>query len=313
MTEAARVPGTGFQRPRIIGTSGAIRRAVYLIEKFAPTDLPVLIVGPTGVGKELFAQLTHYLSGQPGELVDVNCAALPRELAESLLFGHRRGSFSGAFESTAGFLEAAAGGTLFLDELCSLAADVQPKLLRALETREISRVGEPAKRPTSFRLVSAAQDTNGHSGFAQGLRADLLQRLAGVVVELPPLAARTDDIRPLAATFAADRGRSVSDGGLAYLERQAWPGNVRQLRLAVERAMWLSTTGALSESALAEAVSLGANETRRPSASDDLVALCEEHQWNVAAIISVTGLSRSALYRRLKMRGLRPSERRRRW
>src|SRR5436309_2895868 len=142
----------------IIGVSPAIRRAVVIAERYARTRLPILLVGATGTGKELFAQHIHERSGRPGPLVDVNCCALPRDMVESLLFGHRRGAFTGAVESTAGHIERSDGGTLFLDELMSLAPEAQGKLLRVLESGEMQPLGAAKKIRVDLRLVGAAQE-----------------------------------------------------------------------------------------------------------------------------------------------------------
>src|SRR5260370_36204096 len=175
-----------------------IRRAVALAERYARTRLAVLLVGATGTGKELFAQHIHERSGRPGLLVDVNCCALPRDMVESLLFGHRRGAFTGAIDSVVGHLERADGGTLFLDELASLALDAQGKLLRALDTGEVQPLGATAKRRVDLRVVSAGQDGLGVDIQRGGFRGDLYQRVAGVGIEPPPLTPPPQAVRRLA-------------------------------------------------------------------------------------------------------------------
>lgn len=193
--------------PPIVGVSAAIQKAVALVEHFAPTGFAILIVGATGTGKELLARHIHHRSRRRGELVDVNCGALPREMAESLLFGHRRGAFTGAVESTVGHVERADGGTLFLDEVLHLPPEGQVKLLRVLETGDVQRLGEGRKRNVDLRIVAAAQDDTTERLGLGVFRRDLYQRLAGVVIHLPPLAERPEDIVPLAAHFAARRSR----------------------------------------------------------------------------------------------------------
>lgn len=143
----------------IIGVSPATKAAMALAERFAPTSLPIFLVGATGTGKELFARHIHHCSGRRGQLVDVNCGALPQEIAESLLFGHRRGAFTGAIETVTGHLERAHSGTLFLDEVLHLSLSAQVKLLRALETGEVQPLGSARKNRVDFRIVSAAQRT----------------------------------------------------------------------------------------------------------------------------------------------------------
>src|SRR3989454_1967312 len=141
----------------IVGVSPAIRRGLVVAERYARTRLPILLVGATGTGKELFAEHIHERSGRPGPLVDVNCCALPRDMVESLLFGHRRGAFTGAVDSTVGHVERSDGGTLFLDELASLVPDAQGKLLRVLESGETQPLGAATKRRGGLAVVFAGQ------------------------------------------------------------------------------------------------------------------------------------------------------------
>jgi DNA-binding NtrC family response regulator len=241
----------------IIGVSPAIKRATALVERFAPTTLPILLVGATGTGKELFAQYIHRASRRRGELIDVNCGALPQEIAESLLFGHRRGAFTGAIESVTGHLQRADNGTLFLDEVLHLSLAAQVTLLRALETGEVQPLGDGRKQRVDFRAVSAAQEDTPHRLDGGTFRRDLFQRLAGVVIELPLLAQRPEDIVPLAEHFAAALGKRLEKATTAVLESHAWPGNVRELRLAIERAGCLVDDGLLPPSAISEAIAIG--------------------------------------------------------
>jgi len=241
----------------IVGRSPCIRRALVLAERYARTRLPILVVGATGTGKELLAEYIHQRSGRPGPLVDVNCCALPRDMVESLLFGHRRGAFTGAVESTIGYVERSDGGTLFLDELAGLELSAQGKLLRVLETGYVEPLGAGANRRVDLRVVSAAQDTMARALAAERFRQDLFQRLAGVLIELLPLAARPEDVMPLAEHFAAAQGRRLEAGVQEELLSYGWPGNVRELRMALERAGELVGNGTLSRSAVAEAIELG--------------------------------------------------------
>lgn len=296
----------------ILGRSEAIRRAIGVVMRFAPTDLPVLLVGATGTGKELFARELHARSGHRGQFVDVNCAALPREMVESLLFGHRRGAFTGANEASLGLMAAADQGTLFLDELTSLPMEGQAKLLRALDTREIRPLGETTKRRLTCRFIAAAQD-DVQARVARGeLRVDLFQRLAGVVIELPALVDRPEDILVLAAGFARDLGRRLPVAARSILEGHSWPGNVRELRGAIQRAAHLA--GAAEEvttESLQEAILLGASPRAPPprpravsSQARALFELCEAHGWDVERAARSIGLSRATLYRRLRAHGL---------
>ncbi|HVH66654.1 MAG TPA: sigma 54-interacting transcriptional regulator [Gemmatimonadales bacterium] len=292
----------------IVGVSPAIRRAEVLAERYARTRLPILLVGATGTGKELFAQHIHERSGRPGPLVDVNCCALPRDMVESLLFGHRRGAFTGAVESSVGHFERSDGGTLFLDELASLAPDAQGKLLRALDTGEIQPLGGGAKRRVDLRVVGAAQDDISTALDNGRLRRDLFQRVAGVVIELPPLVARLEDVLPLARHFAELDGRRLGTGVERVLLNYSWPGNVRELRLTIERAGQLVDNGIVPSSALAEALALGTTATlAAPEALDEratLAGICESHEWKGGEIARALGISRTTLHRRLRDAGL---------
>ncbi len=306
----------------IIGVSPAIRRALALAERYARTRLPILVVGATGTGKEVLAQHIHERSGRPGPLVDVNCCALPRDMVESLLFGHRRGAFTGALESSVGHVERSDGGTLFLDELGSLAAEAQGKLLRTLDTGEVQRLGDGAKRRVDLRVVSAVHADIRNAVEGGYFRQDLYQRVAGVVIELPPLAVRLEDIVPLAEHFAAVSGRRLETDAKHVLLEYPWPGNVRELRLAIERAGELVADGTLPASALAEAIELGVTghanvadigaddpcearleitQTQEPSdARAYLVALCRQCCGDRRLMAAALGKSQATLYRRLK-------------
>jgi len=313
------------QPPSIIGTSAAIRQAIGLVERFAPTELPILLIGATGTGKELFARHIHSASKRRGELIDVNCGALPHDIAESLLFGHRRGAFTGAVETVTGHLERANRGTLFLDEVLHLSVSAQVKLLRVLETGEVQPLGAGRKQRIDFRVVAAAQEDTPQRLDSGTFRHDLFQRLAGIVIDLPLLADRPEDIVPLAEHFAAARNKRLESGTTAVLEGHAWPGNVRELRLAIERAGCLVENGTLPPGALRDAIALGmprgprsdrrASERRgkgldrrrraNPRRSwDDLMAQCAADGWDASRVAESLGIARSTLYDRLRAAGI---------
>ncbi|HET9387579.1 MAG TPA: sigma 54-interacting transcriptional regulator [Gemmatimonadales bacterium] len=304
MSDAALAP--------IIGVSPAIKRAIALIERFAPTALPILIIGATGTGKELLARHIHYRSGRRGLLVDINCGALPQEMVESLLFGHRRGAFTGAVETVIGHLERANGGTLFLDEVLHLSLSAQVKLLRALETGEVQPLGAERKQKVDFRVVSAAQDDTTERLDQRLFRHDLFQRLAGVVIDLPLLSHRPEDIVPLAEYFAGLRGQKLEDETRMVLQAHAWPGNVRELRLAIERAGCLVENGTLPPGAMRDAIALGfppsgksGNSSQRAVAQRaELLAACEAGTWNADRVARLLGVHRATVFRRLKRSGL---------
>ena len=309
----------------IVGESPAIKRATALIERFAPTGLPILLIGATGTGKELFARHIHFRSARRGPLVDINCGALPQEIADSLLFGHRRGAFTGAVETVAGHLERAHNGTLFLDEVLHLTAPAQVKLLRALETGEVQRLGEDHKHRVDFRIVSAAQEDTSDR-LERGLfRHDLFQRLAGIVIELPVLADRAEDIVPLAEHFADMNNQVLEPGTAAVLQAHAWPGNVRELRLAIERAGCLVENGSVPAGAVRDAIALGvlchrnrdrrtverraSRRDRRQQVSrrfpiEEVLAACEAHGWDVRRGAASLGMGRSTMYETIKAAGL---------
>lgn len=297
-------------RRRIVGRSPALLAAAETAGRLAPTGLPLLILGDTGVGKELMARYVHAASGRGGPLVAVDCGAVPSDLAEALLFGHRKGAFTGATESAEGLLERAHGGTLFLDELGSLPLRGQAKLLRALETGEILRVGETRPRRVDFRVIAAMQTVAAELLRSGAFRYDLLQRVAGAVIRVPPLSERSADIEPLVSHFAALRGLEVSGAGMERLRAHPWPGNVRELRWTVERAAILEQEDVIGVSAVEEALAIGVSEVVGRSddglsrRSAELAAVCREHDGDPDRITAAFGIGRSTLYRWLKDAGL---------
>ena len=228
----------------IVGESPALKRLLHELSVVAASELPVLLLGETGVGKELFARLLHHQSPRRARpLVHVNCAALPESLAESELFGHVRGAFSGAVSDRAGRFEAAEGGTLFLDEVGELPLSVQAKLLRTLQNGEIQRLGADRPRSVHVRVI-AATNRNLREQVASGaFRADLYHRLSVYPVPIPPLRERGNDVLVLAGRFLElNRARlglrslRLSPDAQAALRRYRWPGNVRELEHVISRA-----------------------------------------------------------------------------
>jgi len=256
-TQAARYAAderrlSGFDA--IVGESLSLRRTLDQGRRVAQhRDVTVLIGGETGTGKELLARALHYDSPRAAApFVEVNCAAIPANLLESELFGHEKGSFTGAVSAKPGLMELANGGTVFLDEIGHLPLDLQPKLLRALESREIRRVGGQQTRKVDVRLIGATH-LDLAAAVARGeFREDLYYRLNVVTLVLPPLRERGDDIEVLAENFAV---RLATQYGLpvprltpearSALRAHAWPGNVRELRNTIERALVLSPPGTL--------------------------------------------------------------------
>jgi len=239
--------GVGW-RERIVGRSPAMERVLELIERVAPLRVPVLIVGETGTGKELVARAIHEASPRArGPFVPVHCAALPEGLLESELFGHTRGSFTGAVATRRGLFEEAAGGTLFLDEISTISPAIQVKLLRVLQDRAVRRVGSNQAIPVDFRLVAATNVELAGEVAAGRFREDLYYRLAVFPIRVPPLRERRSDIPLLARhfldRFAEENGLEPLEIPPAVLRRMleySWPGNVRELENAVERAVVLN-------------------------------------------------------------------------
>ncbi len=285
----------------IVGDSMAIGRVRDLIDRYAPTALAVLIVGPTGTGKELIARHIHAQSGRGGRFVPVNCGALPREMVEALLFGYERGAFSGAVKQHRGHVECADGGTLFLDELLSLPLESQASLLRALDTGEIRRLGEETERYVDARVVATVQnDVEGR--IARGMfRTDLYRRVAGAVLELPPLADRPEDVVPLARHFAMQRGQELEAGTARVLLAYTWPGNVRELRDVIERAGCAGRDGTLPASAVREAIAATAASSNQELSR--ILLACQRGGWRAGPAATALGVDRTTLFRRLRALG----------
>jgi DNA-binding NtrC family response regulator len=231
----------------IVGDSPALAVMLARARLVAPTGTPVLVTGESGTGKELLARALHELGPRPqGPLVTVTCGALPRELAESELFGHERGAFTGAAARRHGWFEEASGGTLVLDEIGELPLDLQPKLLRVLETARIRRVGGAGESSVSVRVVAMTLRDLGLEARRGGFRAGLY-RLAGFELALPALRQRRGDIPLLVRHFlrelALELGpREIDAAAMAALARADWPGNIRELRNVVRRAAILTAT-----------------------------------------------------------------------
>jgi DNA-binding NtrC family response regulator len=227
----------------VVCESAGMRRVLEMAAIIAPSFVPVLILGESGSGKEILAQLLHAWSPRAaGPLIAANCAGLPEALIESELFGHTKGAFTGAASARPGFFRAAHGGTLFLDEIGELPLHLQPKLLRALESGRITAVGSEAAEPVDVRLIAATNRDLGEAVRRGEFRDDLYYRINVVELAVPPLRERVPDILPMARLFASQfAGRHVrlSPQATQCLLSYAWPGNARELRNAIQRACLL--------------------------------------------------------------------------
>ena len=302
----------------IIGSSRPIEELIALLDRAAKIDATVLLAGESGTGKELFARAFHEASGRAsGPFIPINCAAVPGELAESLFFGHAKGSFTGAVADRPGWFEEARGGTLFLDEIGELAPELQGALLRVVENRRIRRLGERGERELDIRLVTATNRDLEAAVKAGRFRADLFYRLEEIPLHIPPLRERRDDIPLLIEAFLEEferlspKGRiELSDATIRELQARPWPGNVRELRNTIRRVVIAG--GSLPPEAAGTAALETAPASPPESAHRRLPDLEREaieramHEagGNVAAAAAALGLSRATLYRRLKSLGL---------
>ncbi|MGC3997708.1 MAG: sigma-54 dependent transcriptional regulator [Anaeromyxobacter sp.] len=256
----------GAERPVIVGEQGGLRAVMELVICAAPADVPVLILGETGSGKEVVARAIHERSPRAaGPILRVNCGAIPTELVDSELFGHERGSFTGAVSTRKGWFERAHGGTLFLDEVGELPLAAQVRLLRVLQDGTFERVGGQRTQAVDVRIVAATHRDLSRMVEEGSFRRDLWYRLTVFPIRLPPLRERVGDVAALATHFAELSGRRLfgapvrpSPADVALLQAHAWPGNVRELAAVIDRAVLLGggrqldVARALARSSLAE-------------------------------------------------------------
>jgi DNA-binding NtrC family response regulator len=304
-----RAPGA----PEFIATAESMRQVLDTMSRVGPSDANVLITGEHGTGKEVVAQLLHRLSARaPRMLVAVNTGALPEGTFESELFGHVKGAFTDARADRIGRFELANGGTLFLDEIANVPMNLQAKLLRALETGELERVGSSTTRRVDVRIISATNADVQSEVAAGRFREDLLFRLNTIEIHLPPLHERKEDISILAHHFlrqSAQRYRKQLEGfepvALQVLMDHPWPGNIRELDHSIERAVLLA------EGPQVRAGDLGLRPAREASLRLDEMSIEDVERvliqkalarfgGNVSHASKALGLSRSALYRRLQ-------------
>jgi len=317
----------------VLGTTAAMHRLFALLARAAITEATILLHGETGTGKEAISEAVHQASGRAtGPFVVVDCGSIPHELIASELFGHARGSFTGAASDKQGLIEAANRGTLFLDEIGELALDLQPQLLRVLDRRQVRRVGDTHATDVDIRVIAATHRDLRAMVRAGKFREDLYYRLAVVAAHVPPLRERKADIPALAAWFAERMGRgsfALSPALLEQLERHDWPGNVRELRNVVERALSLGSAALadLGDGAASPPSPEPADPAPRtipPAGSgvlelpfkeakaalvesferDYLTALLARHRGNISRAAAEAGIDRNYIHRLVKKYGL---------
>ncbi len=292
----------------LVGESAPMRELRALIARVAPTRLPVLIEGPTGSGKELVAAQLHGASGRTGGLVAFNVCAIGESMFEDALFGHVRGAYTGAIGESMGFLREANGGTAFFDEISGLPLPLQAKLLRAIETGVFRPIGAARDARSDFRPIAATNDDLSELVHDGRFRADLWHRMSGVVLRVPALVDRIDDVPLLARHFIG--GARVTDDAMTALMSRAWPGNVRELRQVLEAAS-VFANGAIDAAAIDAALAnRGARtpNTNSPARSlaerSELVAVLEGAAWDTSRAASELGIHRATMYRRMKRHGI---------
>jgi DNA-binding NtrC family response regulator len=307
---------------RLIGRSESMQRLYNQALRVAPTSATVFLVGESGTGKELTAELIHGLSDRSGRpFVPLNCGALSPGLIESELFGHERGSFTGADRRRPGLFEVADGGTLFLDEITEMPLDLQVKLLRVLESGQVRRVGGERAIDVDVRVIAATNRDPEQAASEGSLREDLLYRLLVFPIELPPLRDRREDIVQIAGHYLDlfnrqdDLHKELTDGAIEMLQAHSWPGNVRELRNALERAFILSDEaisdrglplqplGARSQSEQSEEGDIGVR-VGMPTAEAErrlILATLDRFQGDKKRAASTLGISLKTLYNRLSV------------
>jgi len=312
------------EKYRMVGRSGALEKVGEAIKRAAPTNATVLLMGESGVGKELVARAIHRNSLRKDEaFVQVNCAAIPEELIESELFGHEKGSFTGATEKQIGKFELADKGTIFLDEVGDMSQRTQAKVLRVLQGGEIERIGSQKTIQVDVRVI-AATNKNLEEEIEKGtFREDLYFRLSVIPVRVPPLRERTEDIPVLVQHFVAEfsaannfRPRTISPAAMEALKRHPWRGNVRELRNTVERLMIMVEGETIEPEDLEGVLRKPSGASGPPEAAGSLrdfkesaertflVQKLRDNEWNISATANAIGTPRSNLYKKLEQYGI---------
>lgn len=310
------------ERQPALGRAPAMRTLEAMLRRVAPLDLPVLLLGESGVGKEVAARFLHSLAvGDAKPFVAVNCAAIPRDLAESILFGHERGAFTGAVAPRDGLFEQARDGILFLDEIGELPLELQPKLLRVIQEGRFLPVGARAEKTFSGRIVCATHNDLAAAMQGGRFREDLYYRINVVEVLIPPLRDRTEDIPALAKGFLAQAAqrfglpeRRLDQAGLEAMQAYDWPGNVRELRNRMERAAALSDTDILTladifpEDRIAreldDADADGLEDAMEDAAKRRIEAALAQAEGNKTEAARLLKISRTTLWKKIRQLGI---------
>jgi Nif-specific regulatory protein len=298
---------------QILGEAEKMKRVFDIIKKVAPTNITVLVQGETGTGKELVAKAIHTLSPRREfAFVPVNCAAIPRELIESELFGHEKGAFTGATSAREGKFQSAHGGTIFLDEIGDMSLDLQAKILRILEDKELQRVGGNKSISVDVRIIAATNKDLAKAVEEGTFREDLFYRLNVVAVMLPPLKERKKDIIPLAEYFIAGRVKKISSKAKRLLESYDWPGNIRELRNCVDRAVVLGDGKVIQPEDLPYTFRKGGQVIPAPLErldhieEDHIVRVLRYTNWNKSDAARILGITRQTLDNKIKRYGIKP-------
>jgi two-component system nitrogen regulation response regulator NtrX len=318
--EVGRLRLTFERRYQMVGSSPSLEKVREAIRRSAPTNATVLITGESGTGKELVARAIHSNSQRAkGPFVQVNCAAIPEDLIESELFGHEKGSFTGATAKQIGKFEQAHRGTIFLDEVGDMSPRTQAKVLRVLQEGEVERVGSQTTIKVDVRILAATNKDLKEEIEAGSFREDLFFRLSVIPIHMPPLRERREDVESLiehfVATFASEdnlRRKSFSPDAMARMKAHSWSGNVRELRNTVERVLIMAAADVIETSDLPETIRYGEEtggngpdastlkEFKEATERAFLVQKLRENGWNISHTAQVIGTPRSNLYKKLE-------------
>ncbi|MFZ2197799.1 MAG: sigma-54 dependent transcriptional regulator [Thermodesulfovibrionales bacterium] len=305
-----------LKKCRMIGESAKIKQLKEQITMAAQSNSRVMILGESGSGKELVAQLLHETSSRSGgPFIEVNCAAIPQELIESELFGHERGSFTGAFERKKGKFELADNGTLFLDEIGDMSLQTQAKVLRVLETQEFQRVGGSKNIKVDVRIISATNKDLAEEVKKGNFREDLYFRLNVIPIKVPSLRERLEDIPELVDNFldifAAEYGqqkKEITEDAVKMLQKHPWPGNIRELKNVLERLVIMTPSKTITAADMFLPESPGSDyfsfstlrDARDAFEKDFIIKKLDENAWNISKTAEVLDMERSNLHRKIK-------------